>query len=195
MGFLYVHYSHYRISKNRIILKMQSTFKDSIDKKANNLADKINNLSKKFDIAEEICAEDVVEFVEEKTQEVVLHKEDYSPIDVMTLEIMAEDFKHSRETLKETIDNGRRVLNIATLNLLDADDESKASDTMAFAELTSAVLNGIKVQSNLYREFSNVLLNIKKLSSDETKKNITNNVTINSEVISTVDLIKKLKGE
>lgn len=174
---------------------MQSTFKDSIDKKANNLADKINNLSKKFDIAEEICAEDVVEFVEEKTQEVVLHKEDYSPIDVMTLEIMAEDFKHSRETLKETIDNGRRVLNIATLNLLDADDESKASDTMAFAELTSAVLNGIKVQSNLYREFSNVLLNIKKLSSDETKKNITNNVTINSEVISTVDLIKKLKGE
>ena len=162
--------------------------------KAEKLASKINELSKKFDIAEEVCSDEVAEFVEEKTQEVVLHKENYNPIDVMTLEIMADDFKHSREVLKETIDNGRRVLSVATLNLMDADDESKASDTMAFAELTSAVLNGIKVQSILYKEFSQVLLNLKKLNESDTK--VTNNLTINNtEVISTVDLIQKLKGE
>jgi hypothetical protein len=164
--------------------------------KAQNLADKINKISAKFDVAEEICSEDVAEFVETKTQEVVLHKEEYHPVDVMTLEIMADDFKHSREVLKETIDNGRRVLSVATLNLLDADEESTASMTMAFAELTSAVHNGIKTQSTLYKDFSTVLLNIKKLNKDTELKNVTNNVTINTnEVISTTELIAKLKGK
>lgn len=164
--------------------------------KAESLANKINNISAKFDIAEEICADDVLEFVEEKTLDIELHKEEYDPIEVMTLSIMAEDFKHSREVLKETINNGRRVLNNATLNLLDADEENTASMTVAFAELTSAVLNGIKVQSTLYKDFSNVLLNMKTLSGTGPTgpDKVTNNLTINTESISTVDLIAKLKG-
>lgn len=164
--------------------------------KADSLADKISSISAKFDIAETLCGDDVLEFVESSTQDIVLHTEDYEPIDVMTLTQMADDFKHSREVLKEVIDNGRRVLNVATLNLIQADEESTASMTMAFAELTSAVLSGIKVQSNLYKDFSQVLLNLKKLDGTQQPSNkITNNVTINtSEQISTIDIIKRLKG-
>ena len=169
---------------------------DATVNKSSALADKINSISAKFDIAEEICGTDVQEFVEEKTKEIVLHQEEYDPIDVMTLTQMADDFKYSRETLKEVIDNGRKVLANATLNLLDADDESTASMTLAYAELNKAVLDGIKTQTNLYREFSSVLLNIKKLGADLPGTKVTNNVTINtSEQISTVDLIKQLKGK
>ena len=173
---------------------------DATQNKADSLAKKINDISKKFDIADEVCSEEIVEFVEEKTQDIVLHESQYDPIDVMTLTQMADDFKYSRDTLKETISNGRRVLQKATMNLLEADEESSAAMTIAFAELTSAVLSGIKVQSNLYKNFSSVLLDLKKLAEGETpqstKSNITNNVTINTtEQISTVDLIARLKGE
>ena len=46
------------------------------------------------------------------------------------------------------------VLENATQELLNAEGESKASNTMAFAELTTAVLNGVKVHSQLYKDFS-----------------------------------------
>jgi hypothetical protein len=167
---------------------------DAQRQKTEALTKKINSISKVFDQAEDVCSEDIQEFVQEKTKDVVLHKEDYHPIDVVTLEIMAQDFQHSREVLEETIDNGRRVLSVATLTLMDADEESKAGDTMAFAELTTAVLNGIKVQSQLYKDFSSVLLNLKKLKEGEGPGKVTNNVTINTnETISTVDLIAQLK--
>ena len=92
---------------------------DATQNKADSLAKKINDISKKFDIADEVCSEEIVEFVEEKTQDIVLHESQYDPIDVMTLTQMADDFKYSRDTLKETISNGRRVLQKATMNLLD----------------------------------------------------------------------------
>jgi len=54
------------------------------------------------------------------------------------------------------------------------------------------VLNGVKVHSQLYKDFSTVLLNIKKINSENI--NITNNLNIkNTENISTVELIKRLK--
>lgn len=163
--------------------------------KASKLASKINSISAKFDQAEAICADDVSDFVEEKTQEVILHKEDYNPVDVITLTQMADDFKYCRETLRETIDNGRRVLSVATSDLLDADDDSKASSVLAFAELNTAVMNGIKIQSQLYKDFSSVLINIKKLDEkSNVTNNLTNNVTV-TESVNTVELIKKLRGD
>ena len=151
--------------------------------------EKIKEISKKFDLAEDIVeASNEVQVI---SDDIIKEPQFYAPSDVMSLEIMANDFKFSRDTLKETIEYGRLVLEKATTSLLLEDDE-KASNTMAFAELTTAVLNGVKVHSQLYKDFSTVLLNIKKINSENI--NITNNLNIkNTENISTVELIKRLK--
>ena len=85
--------------------------------KAESLAEKMNKLTEKFNIAEEILIEgdDIIEYVSEHTTNVELFKED---IETINLQLMVDDFAFVRETLKESIDNGRKVLNVITLNPL-----------------------------------------------------------------------------
>ena len=152
------------------------------------MEDKIKAISAKFEVAESIVCEDV-EVLDEKVSEISTNRTEYHPADVMSVEVMAEDFKFSRDSLKETIRYGRQVLEAATQELLMGDD--KASNTMAFAELTSSVINGIKVYSSIYRDFSITLLNIKKVIKEEAPASVTNN--LNVAPISTIDLIQQLK--
>lgn len=177
-------------------------FKD----KSQSLAEKMNRLTAKFadniDTAEEmvLTGDDIVEFIEEKTQDVQL----YAGAEIMAAEIinlnnMVEDFKYVRETLKENTDNGRRVLNSITLDLLDSDDDKRAGLVMSFAELNTAIANNMKLYMLAYKEISNVLLNldkIKKAEKAEKPQTINNTLNINStETISTVDLIKRLTNK
>lgn len=174
-------------------------FKD----KSQSLAEKMNRLTEKFaenmDTASEmvLTGDDIVEYVEEKTQDIKL----YAGAEIMAAEIinlnnMVEDFKYVRETLKENTDNGRRVLNSITLDLLDSDDEKRAGLVMSFAELNTAIANNMKLYMLAYKEISNVLLNldkIKKAEQADGPQTINNTLNINStETISTVDLIKRL---
>ena len=156
-----------------------------------NIAEKIKEISAKFDLAETLVND--TEILQETVEEIKEQKQEYNPIDVMSLEIMAEDFSFSRKTLKESITFGRKVLEEATKDLLLAEGKNKANNTLAFAELTTAVLNGVKVHSQLYKDFSTVLLNIKKINENK-KDNIsvTNNLNV-TESISTTDLIERLK--
>ena len=156
-------------------------------------AEKIAAISAKFELAETLVSDEVQEVIDTEVKVIVENSKDYHPVDVMSLEAMADDFKFSRELLKNAIYNGKLVLDKATQDLLLSDDDSKASSTMAFAELTTAVLNGIKVHSQLYKDFSTVLLNIKKINTmDNPIHNITNNLNV-TDNISTVDLIARLK--
>ena len=155
-----------------------------------NITEKIKEISSKFDVAEQVLQES--ELIEDISKDVINHKDEYHPSDVMSLEIMAEDFKFNRNSLRESITYGKKVLERVAQDLL-LDDKGKATDTQAFAELTSAVLNGTKVLSQMYKDFSTVLLNIKKINESQTPQNVTNNLTIN-EPISTVDLIEKLRN-
>lgn len=177
-------------------------FKD----KSQSLAEKMNRLTAKFadniDTAEEmvLTGDDIVEFIEEKTQDVQL----YAGAEIMAAEIinlnnMVEDFKYVRETLKENTDNGRRVLNSITLDLLDSDDDKRAGLVMSFAELNTAIANNMKLYMLAYKEISNVLLNldkIKKAEKVDQPQTVNNTLNINStETISTVDLIKRLTNK
>jgi len=162
-------------------------------KKAQNVADKIKAISAKFDLAESVLTDDIQESVDEGLKEVQEHKQDYHPVDIMSLEQMAEDFKFSRETLRETISYGRRVLEVATQDALTND--KKASDIMSFSELVTSVLNGVKVQSQLYKDFSTVLLNIKKVISESSESTTTNNTINITENISTTDLIERMRNK
>lgn len=183
--------------------------------KAQSLADKMNKLSQNFDLAEEMVieADDIVGYVKEKTSALetvdvdnetgLIAEEILTASEIINLSILVEDFKYIREVLKETADNGRRVLNSVTLDLLDSDDEKRASLIISFAELNRAVCDNMKLYIQSYKEISTVLLNLDKIKKNDKNsgdaKNINtvgtvNNVTINtSEQISTADLIKQLK--
>lgn len=183
--------------------------------KAQSLADKMNKLSQNFDLADEMVieADDIVGYVKEKTSALetvdvdnetgLIAEEILTASEIINLSILVEDFKYIREVLKETADNGRRVLNSVTLDLLDSDDEKRASLIISFAELNRAVCDNMKLYIQSYKEISTVLLNLDKIKKNDKNsgdaKNINtvgtvNNVTINtSEQISTADLIKQLK--
>lgn len=171
-------------------------FKD----KAESLADKMNKLSEKFELAEEmtLTGSDIIEFVEEKTESIELFSDDISPTEIINLQNMVDDFKYVRDTLKETTDNGRRVLNSVTLDLLDSEDDKRATLILSFAELNKAVGDNMKLYMQSYKDISTVLLNIDKIKKSVEKdspKTINNTVNVNTiEPISTVDLIKKLRG-
>jgi hypothetical protein len=175
-------------------------FKD----KSESLAEKMNKLTAKFseniDTAEDmtIVGEDIIDHIEEKTQEIELFSEDVNVSEIINLNNMVDDFKFVRETLKENTKNGRRVLNSVTLDLLDSDDDKRASLILSFAELNKAVADNMKLYIGAYKEISNVLLNIDKINKNKqnSPNTVNNTVNINStESISTVDLIKKLKGD
>lgn len=166
--------------------------------KADSLADKMNKLTEKLDLSEELLVQgdDIVEYVGEKTQDIALHTES-SYADIMNLKIMTDDFKYVRETLKELTENARRVQNSLTLDLLSSDDEARASLIVSFAELSKAITDAQKLYVDSYKQMSTTLLNldkIKKNEIDDTSKTENHLHLHGSKAISTVDLIKELKN-
>ncbi len=154
-----------------------------------NIEEKIKKISEKFDTAEELISTDV-KVLEEKTLDIKEHKDQYDPVDVMSAEIMADDFKFSRESLKETITYGRMMLEKITTNFVN-DEE----DTTKFTEISNSIISAVKIYSAIYKDFSNVLLNIKNIKH-KGPGTVTNNLNIdvsNVEHISTTDLIARLK--
>lgn len=171
--------------------------------KAESLAERMNKLTEKFaeniDTAQEmvITGDDIVEYVQEKTQDIKLYSEALPVAEIINLENMISDFQYVRETLKENADNGRRVLNAVTLDLLDTDDDKRASLILSFAELNKAVADNMKLYVYSYKEISTVLLNLDKIRRAEqfdnlkTVNNTTNNLNVTTAV-STTDLIRQL---
>lgn len=189
---------------------MMDAYKD----KSDNLAEKMNKLTAKFqenlDNAEELelSGDDVIEYVQEKTS---LYKENGDGKNIgliaeqiVNLDIMVADFRYVRETLKENIENGRRVMNSITIDLLDADEESRATLVMAFAQLNSAIASNSKIYLASYKQISDIIINLDKVMKKEkdirTAENddpnkVENHLHIHGQAMSTVELIKQLKEE
>lgn len=186
--------------------------------KANSLAAKMNELTQKFDLSQEmvISGEDIIEDVKKKTDIIDLSSGTVKIIDaeiepefgaalvleIVNLQAMVEDFEYIRETLKETTDNGRRVLNKVTLDLLDSEDDQRAPLITSFAELNSAVGKNMSLYMDSYKQISNVLVNLDKIIKNTNSKNpagtgsIVNNTQVNitsTESISTADLFNKMR--
>lgn len=171
---------------------------NAIKTKAESLADKMNALTERFQLSEEMITTgaELEAYVEEKTQDIILSEDDELTItDVVNLETMVQDFKYVRESLKETTDNGRRVLQSVTLDLLSEDDESRASLITSFAELNRAVADNMKLYMQSYKDISTVILNLDKVRRAAIiaqPSNVTNNNLIVTEQRNTADLIKEL---
>ena len=170
-----------------------------IKTKAESLADKMNSLTERFQLSEEMVSsgEDLEGYVEEKTRDISLFEDsDDLPTatEIVNLETMVQDFKYVRESLRETTDNGRRVLQSITLDLLSEDDESRASLITSFAELNKAVGDNMKLYMQSYRDISGVLMNLDKIQKAQSPgaDTVTNNTLVITEPRSTADLIKEL---
>lgn len=163
--------------------------------KAQSLAERMNKLSETFDLAEDMSLEgdDIIEYVEEKTTDVELFSEDLSSTEIINLSNMVDDFKYIRETLRETTQNGRRVLNVVTLDLLDSDDDKRAELIMSFAALNKAVGDNMKLYMQSYKDISATLINIDKMSEQKKPSTVNNNMNISVDAINTAELIQKLK--
>ena len=167
--------------------------------KADSLSAKMNKLSEKFDLSEELITtgNDVEEYIQEKTCDIELFKEKVPQIEVINLQILVDDFVYIRETLKESTENGRRILNVLTLDLLDenVNNENRASLITSYAEMNTAVDNNMKLYILSYKEISIALLNIDKYKKQNNDDDVTKPNTVNNTFnISTSDLIKSLKG-
>ena len=184
-----------------------SSGNEAVKTKAQSLADKMNELTSKFDLSEEMIqtGSELEEYVEEKTKDVGFSTtgdivtgeyENMSAADFINLELMVRDFKYVRESLKETTNNGRRVLQSITLDLLDEDEENRASLITSFAELNKAIAENMKLYMQSYKDISTVLLNLDKISKSKTPQSgtVTNNTVVVAEPISTADLIKQLSS-
>lgn len=174
--------------------------------KAESLAEKMNKLTAKFNLAEELIVEgdDIIDFVEEKTHKsellssnIDLSVSDLSAANLVNLQLMLENFTYIRDTLKENTENGRRALNLITLELLEESDK-RAENVLMFTQLNTAICENMKLYIASYKEISATLINLDKVKKSEKpdKVTVTNNLNvINNETISTADLIKKLSGK
>ena len=171
---------------------------DALKEKANSLAERMNRLTEKLELSEELLVQgdDIVEYVEGNTKTIELYQNP-SYADIMNLHIMTEDFKYVRETLREVTDNARRVQNSITLELLDTDSEQRAALVVSFAELSKAITDAQKLYVDSYKQMSTTLLNLDKIKkADQSPTNVTNNLHIHgTETVSTIDLIAKLQSQ
>lgn len=184
--------------------------------KANSLAKKMNELTEKFSLSEEmvLSGDDIIEDVKKKTDLVDLSSGKAQLVDVeieqefnsslvlelVNLRAMVEDFEYIRETLKETTDNGRRVLNKVTIDLLESEDDQRASLILSFAELNSAVGKNMSLYMDSYKQISNVLVNLDKIIKNTNSKSpsssVVNNTQVNitsTESVSTAELLNRMR--
>lgn len=186
--------------------------------KANALANKMNELTEKFNLSNEmvLSGDDIIEDVKKKTDLIELNSgvpklnetvdveidQEFNTslvLELVNLKAMVEDFEYIRETLKETTDNGRRVLNKVTIDLLDSDEDQRASLILSFAELNSAVGKNMSLYMDSYKQISNVLVNLDKIIKNVNKTkptNVVNNTQVNissTEQISTAELLNKMR--
>lgn len=185
-----------------------------ISKTPESLSNTINRLNQTFAQAEQVCSDEVVEFLEEKqgvirsisesseTKDIIIDGEVLlSRAQVINLQMMVDDYKEVREVLLETTRNGRKILDNLTLSLMDGDDESRADDISAYSSLVSTINQSVKILASSYKDISSVLLNLDKLDKPSPKNltingdvNLNTQNTQNNQIISTTDLIKKLRS-
>lgn len=190
---------------------------DSLAKRMNKLTD---TLMSNIQVAEDmhIAGQDVIDMVEAQTIDVPLMTTDTGDshqnlMELINLQNLLSDFKYLRDTLRENTDNGRKILNLSTTEILEgsssdlgdpefggiSEAENKVNLINAYATLNRTITDSLKLYVSAYKEISNIILNLEKVKTNQltNQTNTTNNtLVLNSESktqsISTNDLIKQL---
>ena len=169
---------------------MDKTNIDSLSKKLEDISKKLeisNELIESGNALENLANEAKNNFKESENFEVILN-----------LEQKISDYSSIREVLKEITDNARRVQNSITLDLINSDDEKRASLVASFAELSKAITDAQKLFVQSYKDISHTLLNLDKIKKERVQNVPNQQNTVekskSDNVVSTFELIKKLKN-
>ena len=123
--------------------------------------------------------------------------------DVITLDLLITDFKFARETLHETVTNGRKIISTVTADILDSDSEDtlhRAELISSFSSLVSSVNSSVKLLSAYYKDIVKIIESIEAVRVSQSKglsgKNGQNvNVENMFVVSSTTDIIKRIREQ
>ena len=175
---------------------------EALSKKMNKITEK---LKENLDIADDldIQADDIIDYVGSSVSELPnnvenLPQENY--LDLINLNILLEDFAYIRNTLKTNSDNGQKIVNVITTDIMASGPEELAEKIAAYSELNRSLTDSMKLFIQAYKDISSIILNLEKvkqgLSKTENNLNI-NNFGADQEQIQTVvkttaEIIEKL---
>ena len=179
------------ISENKVIVEKNI---EKTEGKADKLLNKLDNISKNFEIAETTVKE-LTEVVVENVNEVKnLPSVDIG--DMFKLNMLQEDFLSVRNTLLDTVTKGKMVIDALTNEIII--NPTDAEMVAGYSQLIQVVNSSMKLLSSTYKDISDIVIKVKKLEemsnkSDEGKIGTMNNIQNNFYVESTSDIIKQLK--
>lgn len=127
----------------------------------------------------------VTEIVE---PEIMGPKNDKITSELVSLKMLIEDYKTVRETLLDNVGNAQKIINSMSFDML-GDDDAGSDKISAYSTLLGTINNSVKILTSSYKDISVVLLNLKKLEQEQKQEQL----ETDKNVISTVDLIEKLK--
>ena len=127
----------------------------------------------------------VTEIVE---PEIMGPKNDKITSELVSLKMLIEDYKTVRETLLDNVGNAQKIINSMSFDML-GDDNAGSDKISAYSTLLGTINNSVKILTSSYKDISVVLLNLKKLEQEQKQEQL----ETDKNVISTVDLIEKLK--
>lgn len=182
---------------------------EAIRDKADSLASRINRLNGVFGQADIVTGDDVIDSVQRSVEDIkspiVQRGENPEEIpEVISLQNMVDDFQEIRDTLRETVDTGRKIVNQVAMDIIDVDDDKKTALIASFAQLVTAVNSSMKLLAASYKDISTVLLNIDKLNREKERDRISRGessditigeVHIHNTSVSTTELIQQLKAK
>lgn len=156
---------------------------DDIESQLAKQLEDLKSIEQKTDISK--IESVVTEIVE---PEIIGPKNDKITSELVSLKMLIEDYKTVRETLLDNVSNAQKIINSMSFDML-GDDDAGSDKISAYSTLLGTINNSVKILTSSYKDISVVLLNLKKLEQEQKQEQI----ETDKNVISTVDLIEKLK--
>jgi hypothetical protein len=150
-------------------------------KKAESLAAKLDKLNSQFEIAESTVYE-LAEYIDNDIE----INEEVDDADILSMKMLKEDFKMIRNTLLDTIDNGKKVISNLTQEILTLEGNS-GSAISAYAELIMTVNSSMKLLTETYQ---NIIKLQKEMSKPEQQSDGSPQLGANIS-----EIIRKIKHE
>jgi hypothetical protein len=153
------------------------------------LANKLDKLNEFFDITTSTIDEINKEVQTIDSDDIDVFDESD---DIITIPVLKKDFNFIRETLLQTVEDGKRVINKISLEL-DVGEGSPASIISAYAELVGTVNNSLKLLSSTYKDI--VDINNKLIEKKNKKQEIKGDINFTNNIISTsvADVLSAMK--
>lgn len=171
----------------------------SLNKISSKLAEGLEDTEDMF-----VKAEDLVVEIKETNKELKqILDEDVLAEDIgkqiLRTQKILDDYEYIRESVKSTTESVKRVLEGLTEEIVMTVNEKRNGLILAFAELTKTQLESNKLLSNVYRDLSVALLNLKKLLEFNFKNETVNqtnilNIEANQKEFNVNDILERLRG-